>query len=72
MLFNLLLLLLPRLHYVHICCSEYFLGGSLELSSSDIVYSPADRYRLRTQAAGSVYLDVSVILRNFDKYGVEL
>jgi B9 domain-containing protein 2 len=49
-----------------------FVGGSVQLRSVDLVYSPADRYRLRTVAAGSVRVHLGIMLRNFDKYGVDM
>ena len=51
--------------------SQMFLGGSAQLRNPDLIYSGADRYHLRTQAMGKVHMQVSVILRNFDKYGIE-
>eukprot|EP01137_Pigoraptor_chileana_P016609 Opistho-2@73624 len=51
--------------------SAFFLGGGLQLKSPDLVYNGADRYRLRTVAMGNVHLQLSVILRNFEKFGVE-
>ena len=62
-----------------------FLGGGPQLTSPDMIHSPADRstpapsrpthpprYRLRTHAAGTVLLSLHVITRHFDKYGVDL
>ena len=51
--------------------SQMFLGGSAQLRNPDLIYSGADRYHLRTQAMGKVHLHLGVILRNFDKYGIE-
>lgn len=50
---------------------RFFLGGGTQLRSIDLIYSSNERYRLQTEAMGSVYLELSVILRNFAKYGVE-
>lgn len=47
------------------------MGGGPELTQDSIVYSSRDRQRVRTQASGTVHLRLSVILRNFDKFGVE-
>lgn len=51
--------------------SQYFLGGGPQLKNPDLIYSGADRYRLHTIAMGSVHVRLGVILRNFDKYGIE-
>jgi hypothetical protein len=50
---------------------QYFLGGGPQLNNPDLVYSGNDRYRLQTETMGVVHLELGVILRNFDKYGVE-
>lgn len=50
---------------------QYFLGGGAQLKSPDLVHSATDRYRLQTETMGSVHLELSVILRNFTKFGVE-
>ena len=36
------------------------------------VHSSVDRERLRTTAMGTVVLDLGIITRDFEKYGVEL
>ncbi|XP_067831145.1 B9 domain-containing protein 2 [Heptranchias perlo] len=51
--------------------SQMFVGGGPQLKHSDLIYTGADRYRLHTVAMGKVHLQLSVILRNFDRYGVE-
>ena len=50
---------------------SYFLGGGLQLKSPDLVYNSDKRYRLQTQAMGTVMVNLGVITRNFEKYGVE-
>ncbi|XP_069677121.1 B9 domain-containing protein 2-like isoform X1 [Periplaneta americana] len=50
---------------------QYFLGGGPQLKNPDLVYSGNDRYRLQTETMGTVHLELGVILRNFDKYGIE-
>ena len=52
--------------------TEIFLGGGAQLRNPDLIYSSADRYHLRTAAMGKVHLRLGVILRNFDKYGIEV
>ena len=51
--------------------TQAFVGGGAELKRPELVYAGADRYHLRTAAMGSVHLELGVILRNFDKYGIE-
>ncbi|KAL1458143.1 hypothetical protein WDU94_008314 [Cyamophila willieti] len=51
--------------------TRQFLGGGPQLKSPDLVYTGLDRYRLHTEAMGCVHIELSVILRNFDKYGIE-
>lgn len=48
------------------------MGGGPELVQESVIYSSSNRYRLRTVAAGTVHFNVSLITRNFDKFGVEL
>ena len=52
--------------------SAYFVGGGPQLKSPELVHSAMDRYRLRTQAMGSVMLDITIITKDFEKYGVEM
>ncbi|XP_065204869.1 B9 domain-containing protein 2 [Planococcus citri] len=56
---------------VHEEFRRHFLGGGVQLRSLDLIYSGNDRYRLQTEAMGTVHLELGVILRNFAKYGVE-
>jgi len=48
-----------------------FVGGGIQLKSPDLVYTNNDRHFLQTAAMGKVHLHLNVILRNFDKFGVE-
>jgi len=58
--------------YVVVIIADFFFGSAPQLVNEDLVYSPADRFRLRTATAGTVLLRVSVITRDFGKYGVKL
>ena len=49
----------------------FFMGGGPELNQESLIYSSQDRLRLRTQASGTVILKLGIIMRNFEKYGVE-
>ncbi|TRY97892.1 hypothetical protein DNTS_034128 [Danionella cerebrum] len=51
--------------------SQMFVGGGPQLRSPDLIYSGGDRYRLHTVAMGKVVLELCIILRHFDRYGVE-
>nr|CAB3225025.1 B9 domain-containing protein 2-like [Phallusia mammillata] len=51
--------------------TQFFVGGCPQLKNADLIYSGADRYKLRTTAMGKVHLKLNLIFRNFDKYGVE-
>ncbi|KAG7321133.1 hypothetical protein KOW79_015548 [Hemibagrus wyckioides] len=51
--------------------AETFVGGGFQLRSPDLIYSGADRYRLHTEAMGTVELELCVILRHFERYGIE-
>ena len=48
------------------------MGGGPELAKESLIYSSTDRHRLRTVASGTVHLNIGVITRNFEKFGVEL
>lgn len=50
---------------------QYFLGGGPQLKYPDLVFSANDRYKLNTEAMGVVTFEVTVILRNFHKFGIE-
>ncbi|KAI9357653.1 B9 domain-containing protein 2-like protein [Zopfochytrium polystomum] len=50
----------------------FFLGATPQLKSLDLVHNPSDRFRLQTTAMGKVHIDVTVIVRNFDRYDVSL
>lgn len=51
--------------------AAYFVGGGLQLRSSELVYTGVDRPRLQTEAMGTVILELGVITHNFESYGVE-
>ncbi|GAB1611134.1 B9 domain-containing protein 2-like [Argonauta hians] len=51
--------------------TQYFIGGSSLLRRSDLVFSSTDRYRLHTISRGIVTLQLGVILRGFEKFGIE-
>lgn len=51
--------------------TQYFLGGSPQLKYPDLVFSSSERYKLKTETMGTVRFQLGVILRNFDKFGLE-
>ena len=59
-------------HSTYVSFTAFFLGGGPELLSEELIHSPEKRQRLRTEATGKVHLRIGVILRNFDKFGVEV
>uniref|UniRef100_A0A914UJ60 B9 domain-containing protein 2 n=1 Tax=Plectus sambesii TaxID=2011161 RepID=A0A914UJ60_9BILA len=50
---------------------QKFVGGGLQLRSMEAIYNSTDRMKLKTIAMGTVALRLGVILRNFDKFGIE-
>ncbi|XP_076217021.1 B9 domain-containing protein 2 [Aptenodytes patagonicus] len=52
--------------------SQRLVGGGPQLRAPEAaVTSGADRFRLRTEAAGTVHLQLGILLRHFGRYGVE-
>ena len=51
--------------------TQSFLGGGPQLKNPDLIYSSALRCKLVTTAMGTVHVKIGVILRNFDKFGIE-
>uniref|UniRef100_T1JIR5 B9 domain-containing protein 2 n=1 Tax=Strigamia maritima TaxID=126957 RepID=T1JIR5_STRMM len=52
--------------------NQFFLGGGPQLRNVNNIFCANDRFRLLTTSMGTVHLEVGILLRNFDKYGVEL
>ena len=51
--------------------SQFYVGGGNQLRNPDVTLSSTDRYRLTTTAMGKIQVNLGVILRNFDKFGIE-
>lgn len=49
-----------------------FTAGNLRLEQPDIVSQSTDRFRLQTESSGSLTIDLYLMTRNFEKFGVEL
>jgi len=47
------------------------LGGGHRLRNPDLLVASADRHRLTTTTAGRAHVQLNVILRGFEKFGVE-
>jgi B9 domain-containing protein 2 len=51
--------------------TQFYVGGGHQLRNPDLLSSGSDRFRLTTTAMGKVHLQIGVIQRNFDKFGIE-
>ncbi|KAL7640352.1 UNVERIFIED_CONTAM: hypothetical protein RMT77_008623 [Armadillidium vulgare] len=47
-----------------------WLGGGPQLMSTEYIHSPSERYRLKTIPSGVVHLEVGIIGRKFESYGI--
>ncbi|KAH8404904.1 hypothetical protein KR222_010183 [Zaprionus bogoriensis] len=50
---------------------ERFGGGGAALSKTDLLFSGVERYKLQTYSSGKVIVDLCLVFRKFDEYGVE-
>merc|ERR1711998_236220 len=50
---------------------SFFLGGGPQLVHDELVYKQDDRFRLCGETAGVVHVEVGVLLKDFEKHGVE-
>ncbi|KAI8817954.1 b9 domain-containing protein 2-like protein [Fimicolochytrium jonesii] len=51
---------------------SWIFGTTPTLVNTDLVHTPTDRFRLTTCSMGKVHLNVGIILRNFEGYGVAM
>lgn len=51
--------------------AQHYLGGGHQLRNPDLLVASSDRQKLTTQAMGRVHLQVGIVQRNFEKFGVE-
>ena len=51
--------------------SHYYVGGGHQLRQPDWLSSGSDRFRLTTTAMGKVHIQLGIIHRHFDKFGIE-
>lgn len=76
---------MPGVHQLEVSCwrptgsmqdelAAYFLGVTPQLLDTDVVFTRAwdKRCRLVTMPAGRIYLNLSIIARNFAEYDVDL
>ncbi|KAI8910621.1 hypothetical protein PhCBS80983_g03667 [Powellomyces hirtus] len=52
--------------------SSYFFGTVPALKNTDMVHTPTDRFRLTTCSMGTVHVELGIVLRNFEGYGVAM
>lgn len=52
--------------------SQAFVGGGRQLCDIGVALDGADRHCLRTQSMGTVHLELGVVVKNFNTYGVQL
>ncbi|XP_032592153.1 B9 domain-containing protein 2 [Drosophila grimshawi] len=50
---------------------ERFGGGGVALHKTDTLYSGVDRYKLQTRTSGKIIVELNLIFRKFEEYGVE-
>ncbi len=50
--------------------STYFLGGVPRLKHKELIATPVDRFRLQTEPSGDIHLSLSVVPKDFARYGV--
>ncbi|GAB6027754.1 B9 domain-containing protein 2 [Chamberlinius hualienensis] len=51
--------------------TQNIIGGAMHLCDESTVYSGSERYQLQTESKGTVSIEIGIILRNFEKFGVE-
>jgi B9 domain-containing protein 2 len=51
--------------------ANYYLGGGHQLRNPDLLASASDRHRLTTTTTGKVHVQIGIIVRSFEKFGVE-
>ncbi|XP_023347336.1 B9 domain-containing protein 2 [Eurytemora carolleeae] len=51
--------------------SHHFLGGSHQLKAPELIFSATERHRLTTVATGKIFAQLHIVLRNFEKFGIE-
>ncbi|KAJ3187747.1 B9 domain-containing protein 2 [Gaertneriomyces sp. JEL0708] len=51
---------------------SYFMDYTPTLKNTDMIHEPTDRFRLTTCSMGKVHLEIGIILRNFEGYGVAM
>ena len=49
---------------------SFFVGGSPQLSDPEAIYNDHDLSHLRTEPMGQVHLELTIVTKNFEKFGV--
>jgi len=55
---------------IHDELMQRFVGGGLQLQSLAVLVDPTERSKLKTVAMGVVTLQLAIITRNFDRFGI--
>jgi hypothetical protein len=50
--------------------TAFFLGGAPRLKSKELITASTDRFRLQTEPAGEVLINLSVMPKDLSRYGV--
>jgi B9 domain-containing protein 2 len=50
---------------------RHFIGGGVELNESELASTSSERYRLKTIPSGSVTVELGIVLKNFETFGVQ-
>ncbi len=50
--------------------AAFFLGGHPQLVQDEMVHTTADRYILRTVTTGKIYVQLTLVLKDFAKFGL--
>ncbi|EGD82061.1 B9 domain-containing protein 2 [Salpingoeca rosetta] len=51
---------------------QSLVGGSLQLKSDDAVHTQVDRFKLKTKTMGTVHVQLNIVTRGFEAYGIEM
>lgn len=51
--------------------TSLFTGESLKLTNEQVIFSGDERFKLQTETKGKITLQLFVVMKNFDKFGIE-
>ncbi|GAX75422.1 hypothetical protein CEUSTIGMA_g2866.t1 [Chlamydomonas eustigma] len=52
--------------------SSFFIGGNPRLKVEEVIHTPGDRFRLHTTSTGTVHLDISLLMKDFERNHVHM